>query len=126
MTPIPEPRIPPPSFDPNIDRVRFWFKYLRDTGRGSRKQFSKLPNKEKSKILNKFRQYGRLSLNKFKQSDAVKLRKRKIDLRPPIGLSEDIRDQAYDYFRLGSKCRIFGFLDGRDFLVAAIDPDHEL
>jgi hypothetical protein len=69
-----------------------------------------------------------MTLLHFKSANGVRLRSRKLPkkFKPPDELSEDVKDQLWQYFRLSKRDRAYGFLLGRTFFVAMIDPDHKL
>jgi hypothetical protein len=70
-----------------------------------------------------------MTLIQFKSSDGVQLRTQSLPkkrYKRPEALSEDVRDQLWQYFRLSGRVRAFGFLLDRTFFVVMIDPDHEI
>lgn len=125
MTPIPEQRPPDPAIDPTKDRVRFSFRHIRRKGDYSQKAFRKLPPKRCKAICSDFRQCARMTLVQFRSSNGIRLSKAKLTkFKIPDALSEDVRDQLWQYFRLSGRARAFGFLFDRIFFVVLIDPDH--
>jgi hypothetical protein len=127
MTPIPEPRPPDPPIDPTKDRVRFSFRHIRRKGDYSHKAFRKLPARRCRAICADFRRCARMTLVQFRSSNGVRLNKTKLPkFKIPDALSEDVRDQLWQYFRLSGKARAFGFIFDRIFFVVMIDADHEI
>jgi hypothetical protein len=125
MSQIPKPRLPEPLVDPKRDRVRFDLRHLRRTGDYSRKAFGKLPEKRRKLICCDLRGSSHMTLLQFRSSNGVRLQNRKLPgFKPPEALSEDVKDQLWQYFRLSRKARVFGFLLSRTFFVVMIDPDH--
>ena len=127
MGDIPKPRLPAPPVDPRRDRVRFDLRYLRRAGDYSRKSFGKLPEKERFALRCHFRNCSHMTLLQFRSSAGVRLGSRKLrGFKPPEELSEDVKDQLWQYFRISKRARVFGFLLGRTFFVILIDPDHRI
>lgn len=128
MGDIPKPRLPAPPVDPRRDRVRFSFRYLNSRGNYSRKAFGKLPRNRRKAVCDTFLRYSRMTLLQFKSSDGVQLGSQNLPKRykRPEDLSEDVKDQLWQYFRLSGRVRAFGFLLGRTFFVVMIDSDHEI
>ena len=62
----------------------------------------------------------------FRSSNAVKLRTTTRKWKIPEDLSEDVKDQLWQYFRLSNKCRVYGFLLQNTFHVIRIDPNHKI
>jgi hypothetical protein len=68
-----------------------------------------------------------MTLLEFRSTGSVRLGSRKLrGFKPPEELSEDVKDQLWQYFRLSKKARVFGFLLDRTFFVILIDPDHRI
>ena len=69
-----------------------------------------------------------MTLLQFKSSGGVQLRTQNLPKRfkKPDALSEDVKDQLWQYFRLSGRARAFGFILARTFFVVMIDPDHEI
>lgn len=76
-------------------------------------------------ICRKISELSRFQLAQFR-SCGIKLRKWKKKLpSPPTDLSEDIKNQLADYFKINQSIRVFGYLIGRDFHVIWIKGGHK-
>jgi len=118
--------IPTPSLAPAVNyqtqRVRFKFCYFRRTGTWS---WAKLSNDDKIRTLRKLKELSKFKLHQFRAS-GCKPRKWSEKLpSKPTELSEDIKDLLADYFNIGPKIRIFGYLIERNFYVIWISTDHK-
>lgn len=121
MTEIPSP-LPVPIEDVNRKRIRFRFRYSRLKGSWS---WAKLSTKDQEISCKKLREFSRYKVHQFKSCGA-KLRKWNKDLpSPPDDLSQDIKDNLADYFKINQSIRAFGYLIGRDFHVIWISGGHK-
>src|SRR5262249_11039728 len=103
------------------------FRHLRRKGSHSLKTFGELPESRRRAICADLRGCARMTLLQFKSSSGVRLRSRKLaKFKAPEALSEDVKDQLWQYFRLSKRARAFGFLLDRTFFVLLIDPDHKI
>ncbi len=122
MVEVPKPVLPTEPENINRKRVRFRATYIRRQGRMS---WSKCSAKDRDIICKKLRFWGRRPLHEFKTGSA-KPRKWKEKLpSPPKELSEDIRDNLADYFKINQKIRVFGYLKERDFFVIWVETGHK-
>lgn len=119
MNTIPKPS-PPPS--EGHRRVRFRFRYMRRTGKWSTK---KMKANELRAACSKLRETAHMTVAQFKSSGGVRLKNIKKGLPPPPEeLAEDVVGNLAQEFRLSKKMRVIGYLNGRDFYVIWIDPNH--
>jgi len=118
---IPTPKLAPAA-NYQTQCVRFKFRYLRRTGSWS---WAKLSDADKIRTLRKLKELSRFKLHQFR-SGGCKPRKWSEKLpSKPAELSEDIKDLLADYFNIGPKIRIFGYLIERDFYIIWISAEHK-
>src|SRR6202008_1633571 len=92
--------------DPRRARVRFSFRPLNPKGVYSRKAFGELPNPRRKAIRQAFLRYSQMTLIQFKSSNGVQLRTQNLSkkrYKRPEALSEDVKDQLWQHFRLSGR-----------------------
>ena len=124
MSAIPSPKPPPEKPNLAVANVKFRFRYAARSGRWS---CGKLSTGEEKEIINKLKQYQHLTVAQFKQSGGVRLKNINKGLPPPPkDLSEDIKNQLAQEFRISRKFRIFGYLMEDEFFLLWFDPNHKV
>ena len=119
------PRQRAPALTPRLATtpIKFRFHYAIRAGRYSCKSLSQ---RQISQISAKLKQYKLLTALQFRQSDGVHMRNINITLKPPDNLSEDIKNQLAQHFRVSGRFRIFGYIWEDEFFVIWFDPDHQI
>jgi hypothetical protein len=125
MLTIPDPQ--PPSPAGAQPKIRFRFStMLRSRGKGSRKDWHKRSEPERAAILQKLREYSKLTVEQFRSSGCVEFKHRKYSqLKPPSAISPDLTEQKWHYIRLSGRVRLIRILLDHYFLAHAFDFDHD-
>lgn len=122
MSAIPPPKSPPDK--PNLSRVtvKFRLQFARRHGKWS---CEKLSSDEISDYIDKLKHYKQMTVAQFRQASGPRLKNMNVGLPPPPEeLSEDIKNQLAQEFRVSRRRRVLGYLMEDEFFIIWLDPDH--